>query len=58
MLATIGPTIVGPADGESVTLKTVGEAFRELCERYALDMRPESLPSLCSQFGVWFPGVR
>ena len=33
------------------------EAFGELCGRYALDMRPETLPELCSRFGVWFPGV-
>ena len=33
------------------------EAFGELCARYALDMRPETLPELCSRFGVWFPGV-
>jgi hypothetical protein len=33
------------------------EAFGELCERYALDMQPETLPALCSRFGVWFPGV-
>ena len=33
------------------------EAFGELCERYALDMRPETLPELCRRFGLWFPGV-
>ena len=33
------------------------EAFAELCGRYALDMRPETLPELCASFGVWFPGV-
>ena len=33
------------------------EAFAELCGRYALDMRPETLPELCARFGVWFPGV-
>ena len=33
------------------------DAFGELCGRYALDMQPESLPELCSRFGVWFPGV-
>ena len=33
------------------------EAFGELCSRYALDMRPETLPELCRRFGVWFPGV-
>lgn len=33
------------------------EAFGELCDRYALEMQPESLPELCSRFGVWFPGV-
>jgi len=33
------------------------EAFGQLCGRYALDMRPETLPELCSRFGVWFPGV-
>ena len=33
------------------------EAFDELCGRYALDMQLESVPELCSRFGVWFPGV-
>ena len=33
------------------------EVFGELCGRYALDMQPESVPELCSRFGVWFPGV-
>ncbi len=33
------------------------EAFRDLCARYALDMRPETLPELCARFGVRFPGV-
>ena len=33
------------------------EAFGELCARYALDMRPETLPELTARFGVWFPGV-
>jgi mannose-6-phosphate isomerase-like protein (cupin superfamily) len=33
------------------------EAFDELCERYALDMQPETVPGLCSRFGLWFPGV-
>ena len=33
------------------------EAFGELCARYALDMRPETVPDLCTRFGVWFPGV-
>ena len=33
------------------------EAFGELCGRYELEMQPESLPELCSRFGVWFPGV-
>ncbi len=33
------------------------EAFGELCARYGLDMRPETLPDLCAGFGVWFPGV-
>ena len=33
------------------------QIFGELCSRYALHMRPESLPELCSRFGVWFPGV-
>jgi mannose-6-phosphate isomerase-like protein (cupin superfamily) len=33
------------------------EVFGELCARYALDMQPESVPGLCSRFGLWFPGV-
>src|ERR671935_404405 len=33
------------------------DAFAELCGRYDLDMQPESVPGLCSRFGVWFPGV-
>ena len=33
------------------------EAFGELCARYALDMQPETVPDLCTRFGVWFPGV-
>jgi mannose-6-phosphate isomerase-like protein (cupin superfamily) len=33
------------------------EAMAELCERYALDMRPETLPELTSRFGLTFPGV-
>ena len=33
------------------------EAFGELCGRYALEMQPESVPELCSRFGVWFPGA-
>jgi hypothetical protein len=33
------------------------EAFDELCRRYALDMRPETLPELCSRFGLVFPGI-
>ena len=33
------------------------EAMAELCDRYALDMRPESLPGLCSRFGLSFPGI-
>ena len=31
--------------------------FGELCARYALDMQPETVPDLCTRFGVWFPGV-
>ena len=33
------------------------EAMAELCGRYELDMQPESVPGLCSRFGLWFPGV-
>src|SRR4029079_12421119 len=33
------------------------EVFGELCERYALDMKPETVPDLCQRFGLWFPGV-
>jgi mannose-6-phosphate isomerase-like protein (cupin superfamily) len=33
------------------------EAFAELCERYALDMRPETVGELCSRVGLWFPGA-
>ena len=33
------------------------EAFGELCDRYALDMQPESVPGLCARFGLRFPGV-
>jgi mannose-6-phosphate isomerase-like protein (cupin superfamily) len=33
------------------------DAFEALCARYALDMQPDSVPGLCSRFGLWFPGV-
>jgi mannose-6-phosphate isomerase-like protein (cupin superfamily) len=33
------------------------EAMGELCERYALDVQPDSLEGLCRRFGLWFPGV-
>ena len=33
------------------------EAMAELCERYALDMQPDSVPGLCRRFGLRFPGV-
>jgi hypothetical protein len=29
----------------------------ELCARYALDMRPETVGELCARFGLRFPGV-
>ena len=29
--------------------------FAELCERYAVDMDPESVPGLCERFGVRHP---
>jgi mannose-6-phosphate isomerase-like protein (cupin superfamily) len=33
------------------------EVFAELCERYALDMLPETPPELCRRFGLRYPGV-
>jgi len=33
------------------------EVMGELCERYALEMQPESVTGLCRRFGLWFPGV-
>ena len=47
--AELAPLTAGGAPDE--------EAFGELCERYALDMQPETVPDLCARFGVWFPGV-
>ena len=47
--AELGPLATGGAPDP--------EAFDELCARYALDMRPETLPDLCSRFWLWFPGV-
>src|SRR3954466_15650333 len=32
------------------------EALGALCERYALEMRPDSVPELIERFGVRFPG--
>ena len=32
------------------------EAFGELCERYALDMDPSTVPDLVQRFGLRFPG--
>ena len=32
------------------------EALGELCERYALEMQPDSVPGLIERFGVRFPG--
>jgi mannose-6-phosphate isomerase-like protein (cupin superfamily) len=32
------------------------EALAELSARYALEMKPESVPDLCQRFGVVFPG--
>ena len=29
----------------------------ELCERYALDMQPDSVPGLIERFGLRFPGA-
>src|SRR5688572_10492573 len=47
--AELAPLAAGGAPDE--------EAFGELCARYALDMQPETVPGLCSRFGLWFPGV-
>jgi len=33
------------------------EVMGELCERYALDIQPDSVPGLCQRFGLRFPGV-
>jgi mannose-6-phosphate isomerase-like protein (cupin superfamily) len=33
------------------------EAMGELCARYALDIRPDSVVELTRRFGLWFPGV-
>ncbi len=34
------------------------EAVGELCARYALEMRPDTVPGLVERFGVRFPGDR
>jgi mannose-6-phosphate isomerase-like protein (cupin superfamily) len=47
--AELAPLAAGPEPDE--------QAFAELCERYALDMRPDTVGDLCSRFGLWFPGV-
>jgi len=47
--AELAPLAVGGAPNP--------EAFQELCARYALDMQPDSVPGLCSRFGLWFPGI-
>src|SRR5919107_873677 len=47
--AELGPVAEGGAPDP--------DAFGELCDRYALDMRPETLGELCARFGLWFPGV-
>ena len=36
---------------------TAPEVFAELCARYELDMRPETIPGLVERFGLRFPGV-
>jgi mannose-6-phosphate isomerase-like protein (cupin superfamily) len=45
---------------EVVELGGVGaaapEAMGELCERYALEMQPDSVPGLVERFGLQFPG--
>ena len=33
------------------------EAFGALCERYGLEMQPDTPPELCARFGLWFPGA-
>ena len=33
------------------------EEVAALAARYALDMRPETLPELCARFGLRFPGI-
>lgn len=33
------------------------EAMAELCARYALDMRPETVPGLLERFGLQMPGI-
>ncbi|HEV2062412.1 MAG TPA: cupin domain-containing protein [Solirubrobacteraceae bacterium] len=33
-----------------------GDLLAELCDRYALDMRPDTVPELVARFGVRFPG--
>ena len=47
--AELGPVAAGGAPDP--------EAMGELCARYALDMRPDTVPDLCRRFRLWFPGV-
>ena len=49
LIAELAPLAAGGAPDPVV--------FGELCARYALDMQPETVPDLCTRFGVWFPGV-
>ena len=44
-------------DGLGGALQADPQELAALNERYALDMQPESVPGLCSRFGLWFPGV-
>jgi quercetin dioxygenase-like cupin family protein len=58
--------IISPAGferffAELVELRGVSEAshetFAELCARYELEMRPETVPELCERFGLRFPAL-
>ena len=36
--------------------ETDEQALTELCARYELEMRPETVPGLVERFGLRFPG--
>lgn len=47
--------VVGPADGKAGVAQAAPEELGALCQRFALDMDPSSVPDLIERFGVRFP---